>query len=126
VVGIVSPLATGWALVAFGPRVAFGVTGAVLLLAAVPLLWTPDVVVKRSVPGAYRAAVPGMRFFLADGWIAAGYYFAWQIALFLSLGESFVAYGGALAPAAPVGAGVGPLLGPPIAAPHWRRAPAPA
>lgn len=121
-VGIVSPLATGWALVAFGPRVAFGVTGAVLLLAAVPLLWTPDVVVKRSVPGAYRAAVPGMRLFLADGWIAAGYYFAWQIALFLSLGESFVAYGGALALAALVGAVVGPLLGRHIDAGHGRSA----
>jgi len=68
-----------------------------MLLAALPLLWTPDVIVRRHVPGAYRAAIPGMKLFLADGWIGAGYHFVWQIALFLSLGESFVAYGGALA-----------------------------
>jgi DHA1 family inner membrane transport protein len=122
VVGIASPLATGWVLVAFGPRVAFGMTAAVQLLAALPLLWTPDVMVPRRVPGAYRAAVPGMQLFLADGWIVAGYYFVWQIALFLSLGESFVAYGGALALAALVGAVAGLLLGRLIDAGHGRSA----
>jgi hypothetical protein len=121
-VGIVSPLATGWVLVTFGPRSAFGVTGAVLLLAAAPLLWTPDVIVRRHVPGAYRAAIPGMRLFLADGWIGAGYHFVWQIALFLSLGESFIAYGGALALAALVGAVAGLLLGRHIDAGHGRSA----
>jgi MFS transporter, DHA1 family, inner membrane transport protein len=35
--------------------------------------------------------------FAADGWIAAGFYFVWQIALFLALGESFTVYGGAMA-----------------------------
>jgi MFS family permease len=95
---------------------------AVMLLAALPLLWTPDVMVARRVPGAYRAAIPGMKLFLADGWIAAGYHFVWQIALFLSLGESFVAYGGALALAALVGAVAGLLLGRHIDAGHGRSA----
>jgi DHA1 family inner membrane transport protein len=122
VVGIVSPLATGWGLVAFGARVAFGMNAAVMLLAALPLLWTPDVMVARRVPGAYRAAIPGMKLFLADGWIGAGYHFVWQIALFLSLGESFVAYGGALALAALVGAVAGLLLGRHIDAGHGRSA----
>ena len=120
VVGIASPLATGCALVAFGPRVAFGLSAAVMLLAALPLLWTPDVIVRRHVPGAYRAAIPGMKLFLADGWIGAGYHFVWQIALFLSLGESFVAYGGALALAALVGAVAGLVLGRHIDAGHGR------
>jgi hypothetical protein len=121
-VGIVSPLVTGWALVAFGPRVAFGATAAILLFGALPLFWTPDVVVVRRAPGAYRAAIPGMKLFLADGWIAAGYFFVWQIALFLSLGESYVGFGGALALAALVGAVAGLFLGRLIDAGHGQRA----
>jgi MFS transporter len=122
VVGIASPLLTGWALVAFGPLVAFGATSVLLLLAALPLMFTPDVLVAAHAPGALRAAIPGMRLFLADGWIAAGYYFLWQIALFLSLGESFVAFGGALALAALVGAVAGLFLGRLIDAGHGEKA----
>lgn len=110
-VGIVSPLVTGWALVAFGPMVAFGATSLLLLLAALPLFFTPEVRIAAKAPGAFRAAIPGVKLFLADGWIAAGYHFVWQIALFLSLGESFMAFGGALALAALVGAVAGLLLG---------------
>jgi DHA1 family inner membrane transport protein len=121
-VGIVSPLLTGWALVAFGPRVAFGATGALLLFAALPLVWASDVRVARRVPGAFRAAIPGMKLFLSDGWIAAGYFFVWQIALFLSLGESYVAFGGALALAALAGAVGGLFLGRLIDAGHGQRA----
>jgi hypothetical protein len=110
-VGIASPLVTGWALVAFGPLVAFGATSALLLLAAIPLLFTPDVPVAAHAPGAFRAAISGMKLFLADGWIAAGYYLVWQIVLFQSLGESFTAFGGALALAALVGAIAGLFLG---------------
>ncbi len=122
VVGIASPLLTGWALVAFGPLVAFGATSVLLLLAALPLMFTPDVPVAAHAPGAFRAAIPGMKLFLADGWIAAGYYFLWQIALFLSLGESFVAFGGALALAALVGAVAGLFLGRLIDAGHGETA----
>ncbi|MFZ2017896.1 MAG: MFS transporter [Methyloceanibacter sp.] len=122
VVGIASPLITGWALVAFGPLVAFGATSVLLLFAALPLLFTPDVPVAAHAPGAFRAAIPGMKLFLADGWIVAGYYFLWQIVLFLSLGESFVAFGGALALAALVGAVAGLLLGRLIDAGHGERA----
>ena len=52
-----------------------------------------------------------MLLFAADGWIVAGYVFAWQIALFLTLGESFTAFGGVLALAALVGAVAGLVLG---------------
>jgi hypothetical protein len=111
IAGIASPLGTGWLLVAFGPRVAFGATSVIVMLAALPLLWAPDVRVARHVDGAFRAAVPGMLLFAADGWIAAGYVLVWEIALFLSLGESLLAYGGALAIAALVGALGGLVLG---------------
>ena len=111
IVGIVGPLATGWTLTTLGPRTAFDATAVVLLLAALPILGTRNVPVADAAPGAFRAAVPGMLMFLADGWIVAGFYFVWQIALFLALGESFTAYGGAMALAALVGAVAGLLLG---------------
>ena len=121
-VGIVSPLAAGWMLVTFGPRVAFGVTGVIAASSALPFLWAPNVKVARNVPGAFRAALPGVLLFVADGWTAAGYYLVWQIALFVSLGESFVAYGGALAFAALAGAVGGLTLGRHIDAGHGGRA----
>jgi hypothetical protein len=121
-VGIVSPLAAGWLLVAFGPRVAFGTTAAIAALAALPLFWAPEVKVASSAPGSLRAAVLGVLIHVADGWTAAGYYVVWQIALFLSLGESILAYGGALALATLVGA-VGSLtLGRHIDAGYGRQA----
>jgi hypothetical protein len=122
VVGIIAPLATGWTLTALGPRVAFGATAVVLLLAALPILGTRNVAVVDAAPGAFRAAIPGMLMFMADGWIAAGFYFVWQIALFLALGESLTAYGGAMALAALVGAVTGLLLGRLIDAGHGGRA----
>jgi hypothetical protein len=120
--GIVGPLLGGWALVALGPRIAFGAAAVVALLSAVPLLGTPDAPVARSVKGAFQAALPGVLLFAADGWIVAGYYFAWQIALFISLGESFSVFGAALALASVVGAVSGLILGKHIDAGHGGRA----
>jgi len=122
IVGIASPLLTGWMLVTFGPRVAFGTTSVVTALAALPILWAPEVKVAAQVPGGFRAAVPGMLLFAADGWVAAGYVFVWQIALFVSLDGSLLAYGGALAFAALVGAIGGLTLGRHIDAGHGRKA----
>jgi hypothetical protein len=120
--GIVAPLAAGWTLTTLGPRVAFDATAVVLLLGAVPILGTRNVPVADAAPGIFRAAVPGLLMFLADGWIAAGFFFVWQIALFLALGESFTAYGGAMALAALAGAVSGLLLGRYIDAGHGGRA----
>ena len=111
VFAILGPLATGWALTALGPRVAFGVTALVMACGALPLLRTPDVAVARRAVGAFRAALPGVLIYAADGWTAAGFYYVWQIALFLSVGERFTAYGGAMALAALVGAISGLALG---------------
>jgi MFS transporter, DHA1 family, inner membrane transport protein len=111
VFGIVSPLAAAWLLVVSGPSLTFTATAAVLALSALPLLWTPDVPIARKAPGAFRAALSGAMLFVGDGWIAAGYFMVWQIALFLTLGQSYLAYGGALAVAALVGAVGGLMLG---------------
>src|SRR5215472_15123536 len=59
VVGIVGPLATGWALTALGPRAAFGATAVVLMLGALPIVWTPNVKVAWTAPGAFKASIPG-------------------------------------------------------------------
>jgi hypothetical protein len=121
-VGIVVPVLSGWALTTFGPYAAFGAAAAAQALSALPLIGAPDVPVAREAPGAFRAALPGLVLFAADGWFNAGYTFAWQIALFLALGQSFTAFGGAVALAALAGAVVGLLLGRHIDAGHGRRA----
>jgi MFS transporter, DHA1 family, inner membrane transport protein len=108
---IAGPLLGGWALTHFGPQFSFGVAAAVHVFAALPLIGMPAVTVEREVPGAFRAARFGVLLFAADGWIAVGSYFAWQIALFFVLGESYSAYGGVLASAAVVGAIGGLVLG---------------
>jgi MFS family permease len=108
---IIGPLMGGWALMTLGPRAAFGVAAVVQLLSALPFLGTPDVQVKRAVDGAFTSAIPGVLLFAADGWIVAGYVYAWQIALFVTLGENFSAFGGVLALAALVGAIAGLVLG---------------
>ncbi|HEV2652864.1 MAG TPA: MFS transporter [Rhizomicrobium sp.] len=110
-VGVVSPLVAAWLLVNYGPRAAFYSTGAIQALSAIPILWTPDIAVAPSKPGAYRAALSGAMLFVSDGVVAAGYFITWQIALFLSLGQDLMAYGGALAIAALVGAVGGLFLG---------------
>ena len=121
-VGIVSPLLTAWALVAWGPRIAFGISAAIQVGAALPLFFTPNVAVAKHVPGAFKAGLRGTVLFIADGWIGACYVFVWQLALFLSLGESYMSYGGALAIAALVGAVGGLWLGRHIDAGHGTRA----
>jgi MFS transporter, DHA1 family, inner membrane transport protein len=119
---IVGPLVGGWALATLGPRIAFGFVALVQILSALPIMGTRNVTVARTVPGAYRAAWRGVALFAADGWIGAGHVFVWPIALFLSLGESFTAFGGALAFAALVGAVGGLVLGRHIDAGHGGRA----
>jgi len=122
VVSIIGPLLTGWMLTVYGPSIAFGASTLIMATAALPLLGAPNVKVARTVAGAFRAARPGILLFVADGWIASGYYMAWLISLFVTLHQNFNAYGGAMALAALVGAGAGMLLGRLIDAGHGQRA----
>jgi DHA1 family inner membrane transport protein len=110
IVSIAAPVLTGWALTAFGPRVAFYATAPIVLTAALPILGAPNVRVAASAPQAFRAALRGVRLFAADGW-CYGAFVVWQIALFVSLGESFTGYGLAIALAALAGAACSLLLG---------------
>jgi DHA1 family inner membrane transport protein len=122
VVAVAAPLVGAWALVTLGPGPMFGAAGLVQALAAVPLIGAPDVAVKSAAPGAFRAARLGVALAIADGWSAAWFFLVWQIVLFVALGRSFPAYGGAMALAALVGAVLGLLLGRHVDAGHGRRA----
>ena len=122
VVGILAPLLGAWALVTLGANAMFAGVAAIQLLAVLPLLGAPNVAVKVSAPGAFRAARLGATLAAIDGWFDSCFIFVWQIALFVSLGSSFAAYGGAMALAGLVGAVCGPLLGRHIDGGHGRRA----
>jgi hypothetical protein len=115
-----APLATGWALSEFGPMVAFYGTAAAVLAAALPLLGAPNVRIAAQAPGAFRAALRGARLFASDGW-CYGAFIVWQIALFMTVGESFTGFGVALAIAALVGAAASLALGRFIDLGHGRR-----
>jgi MFS family permease len=121
-IGVISPLVTGALLVTFGPQVAFGVSAFAVAASALPLLYTPEVPIEESVPKAYRAALPGVLLFVGDGFIGGIYLFVWQVALFLSLKQDFLTFGGALAIAAVVGAAAGMVLGRHIDDGNGRRA----
>ncbi|MEQ9690878.1 MAG: hypothetical protein RLO48_14195 [Bauldia litoralis] len=121
VVGIVAPLAGGWALVTVGPGWTFAAVGLVQAMAVLPLLGAPNAPVARESPGAFRAAWPAVILVTLDGWFDASFIFVWQIALFDSLAESIPAYGGAMALASLAGAIFGLLLGRHVDAGHGRR-----
>ena len=122
VAGIVAPVAGTWALVTLGPRWMFAGVACIQALAVLPLVRTPNVPVLREAPGVFSAARPAALIFAADGWFDACFIFVWQIALFVSLGESIAASGGARALAGLVGAVCGLLLGRHIDAGFGRRA----
>ena len=111
VTSIVAPLIGAWALVTLGPRPTFAAVGAIQALSALPLVSAPNVAVTASAPNAIRAARFGVYLALTDGWYEGCFTIVWQIALFVTLGESISAYGGAVALAALVGAASGLWLG---------------
>jgi len=111
VVGIAAPLLGGWMLVLGGPWFAFSVVMVIQASAALPLLGAPQVAIAHEAPGSFRASWMGMGLMTCDGVFAGGYHYVWQIALFVALGESFTAYGGAMALAALVGAAFSLIVG---------------
>jgi hypothetical protein len=111
VVGIVAPLLGTFALVTAGPRIAFAGVGLIQAIAVIPLLRVPNVGVKDEARGAFRAARLGATIIALDGWFDAFFIIIWQVALFVTLGQDFAAYGGAMALAGLVGAACGLFLG---------------
>ncbi|MBV9331453.1 MAG: hypothetical protein JOZ55_07855 [Alphaproteobacteria bacterium] len=122
VVGIVAPLAGSGLLVAYGARIAFGLVALIQLSAAIPLLGLPAIPVKREAPGALLAARPAILLAALDGWLDTFFIMLWQIALFVSLKQSFAGYGGAMALAGLAGAVCGLVVGRHVDAGHGKRA----
>jgi len=109
--GILAPAVTGMLLTVFPPLVAFGLVGVAMALSAVPV-WlgpSPHVEANAVVP-------PGTRWWawlllFTDGLRSGAFHFTWLIALFLTLGSSFAAFGGAMALSGVVGAVAAVFLG---------------
>jgi predicted MFS family arabinose efflux permease len=111
-VNILAPWAGGLALANLGPFATFGVVAIVQGLAITPLIGAPNPrVAEVAPPGWWRAARLAVVLQTADGWFGAGYEFAWQIALFVTLGEHFASFGGAMALAGLVGAAASLIVG---------------
>ncbi len=111
VANIAAPWAGGWALTALGPATTFGLVAVVQVLAILPLLGMPSPRVAETAPRGSRDMRLAVILQASDGWFGAGFYYVWQIALFLTLGQHFAAYGGAMALAGLVGAGASLTVG---------------
>jgi hypothetical protein len=111
IAGIAAPLLGTAGLLSVGPWWTFGAVAAVQAASALPLLGGPNVAVPARAPGAMRAAWPAIWLLVADGWFDACYIFVWQIALFLTLAQSYAAYGAAMALASVVGVVCGLVIG---------------
>ena len=113
-VGVAGPLVGGLLLDSYGAGVDFGIAAALSFASVVPLAAmaefsagpVPDA--RNWLEGVDRAAVVA---FAADGWMMSGLALAWPMALFLSLGSQYTAFGAANALAGIVGAGAGLLCG---------------
>jgi MFS transporter, DHA1 family, inner membrane transport protein len=105
-----------------GPGAAFAIVGTAMMMAAIPIALGPDlrVVAQAEVPLHTRQVA--WRTMFADGLRTAGAHFTWLIALFITLGEDFTAYGGALALAGVAGAAMGLVAGRSIDLGHGLRA----
>ncbi len=109
--GIVGPLVMGFLLTWFNPWVGFGFIAIAMLLAALPFLFCPDVAVVKDATVPARSRNVARLLMLADGLRSSGTHFVWLIALFLTLGSNYVAFGGALALAGITGAFMGLFVG---------------
>jgi MFS transporter, DHA1 family, inner membrane transport protein len=120
--GIIAPVTTGLLLTWFAPIVAFSVVGLAMASSAIPLLFlpnlkiAPDAVMPRETRRVARLVM------FTDGLRAGAFYFTWLIALFITLGSSFAAYGGALSLAGIAGAAAGLFVGRSIDLGKGRRA----
>jgi MFS transporter, DHA1 family, inner membrane transport protein len=108
---IVAPLAMGFLLTFFSPLVAFGSVGLVMALAAIPILLAPALQISPDAVVPKDTARQAVLLMFTDGVRSGTYTFTWLIALFITLGSSFVAFGGAMALAGLFGATAGLVAG---------------
>lgn len=109
--GILAPAVTGLLLTTFSPEVAFGTVAAAMALSAVPVLMGPDLAVADQAEMPREARIAARTILFADGLRSGSFHFTWLIALFLTLGSSYAAFGGAMALSGLAGAVGGLVLG---------------
>ncbi|MGL4491036.1 MAG: hypothetical protein ACRCU5_16470 [Rhizobiaceae bacterium] len=109
--GIVAPLSMGLLLTWFSPLVAFGAVGLVMAFSAIPVLLAPAFAVSPDATVPKETARQAMLLMFTDGIRSGTFHFTWLIALFITLGSSYVAYGGTMALAGLVGATAGLFVG---------------
>ena len=121
ITGIVGPILGGVMLTLFGPVYAFAVTALINCAGIIPLLGVPrlDIEPETMLPRNIMLFAFGLAF--SDGMVAAAVNMIWRIVLFQTLGESFQAYGGALAVAGIFGALMGLGVGRMIDLGHHKR-----
>ncbi|MDO9443610.1 MAG: hypothetical protein Q7T73_22230 [Beijerinckiaceae bacterium] len=113
-VGIIGPLTGGFLLDRFGPSVDFGIAAVLALASAIPLAALSEFSAgpvphsRDWIGGVDRGAIMA---FGADGWMMSGLALAWPLALFVSLGSEYGAFGIANAIAGVVGAVAGVICG---------------
>lgn len=111
IMGIAAPAATGLLLTTFSPLVAFGLVAVAMAVSALPVLAGPDLAIapEAEMPAETRREARLILF--ADGLRTGSFHFTWLIALFLTLGSSFAAFGGAMALTGLAGALAAVVLG---------------
>ncbi len=112
IASIAGPALGGIVLTVFGPWVAFGTAAVIEIAAIVPLFGIAEPPFASVTPrGGYMAARNGFLLFVTDGWINNSAVMAWNLILFISLGDRFDAFGGAFAAAMLAGSIGGLILG---------------
>lgn len=110
-VAIVAPMIGGLIHDHLGPIAGFALIAAIQLTAAWPLLFTPDVPVSPQVQ-VDRALISFARpLYCAEGLHSGAVNVVWNLALFVSLGEQFGAFGGTLALSGATAAGASLIVG---------------
>lgn len=109
VVGIVAPLVGGLLVDRAGPLIGFGAIALVQLAAVLPLIGAPNPHVAREAALDRPLTLFARRLYLSEGFHAGCATVIWNLALFVTLGQHFDAFGGAIAVAG-VAAAAGSLL----------------
>ena len=109
--GVGAPLLMSFLLTWFSPWVGFAFIAAMMFLAALPFVFGPEVAILREAEVPQSSKRLARLLLFTDGLRSAGLHFIWLIVLFLTLGSSYAAFGGALALAGATGAVMGLFVG---------------
>jgi MFS transporter, DHA1 family, inner membrane transport protein len=122
IVGILAPIMSGLLLSNFPPIVAFSVIAMVMLASAMPFLFASNTQIAREavVPQAARRQARSIMF--TDGLRAALFHYTFTLVLFVTLGQSFAAFGGAMALSGLLGGLFGLFIGRSIDLGHGKKA----